>query len=88
MVLILELYNVRIEYYAVGSSDSKFTICFKNKDKEIESNVNGSLDTSSPNKFHLTCVVDGILYRSNIAFVENSVHLFNKVLLSTPILKQ
>lgn len=86
LILISELYDVKIEYCGVGSSDSKFNICFKNKDTEIESNVRGSLDTSSSNKFHLTCVVDGTMYRSNIAFIENSVHLFNKVL-STLILK-
>jgi len=80
LVFVLELYDVRIEYCGVGSSNSKFNVCFKNKDTEIESNVIGSLDTSSPNKFHLTCVVDGTLYRSNIAFIENSVNLFNKVL--------
>jgi len=86
LYLISELYDVRIEYCGVGSSDSRFNICFKNKDTEIESNVRGSLDTLSSNKFHLTCIVDGTLYRSNIAFIENSVHLFNKVLLSTLIL--
>lgn len=85
--LVSELYDVSIEYCAVGSSDSKFNICFKNKDSEIKSNVNGTLDTSSPNKFHLTCVVDGTLYKSNVAFVQNSVNLFNKVLLLTHIFK-
>lgn len=82
MILVTELYDVRIEYCGVGSSNSRFIVCFKNKDTEIESNVTGSLDTSSPNKFHLTCVVDGTLYRSNIAFIENSINLFNKVLLT------
>ncbi|XP_060862861.1 methylcrotonoyl-CoA carboxylase subunit alpha, mitochondrial isoform X1 [Metopolophium dirhodum] len=73
-----EMYDVRIEYCGVGSSNSRFNVSFKNKDTEIESNVIGSLDTSSPNRFHLTCIVDGTLYKSNIAFIENSVHLFNK----------
>jgi len=81
-VLVSEMYDVRIEYCGVGSSNSRFNVSFKNKDTEIESNVIGSLDTSSPNRFHLTCVVDGTLYKSNIAFIENSVHLFNKVLFS------
>lgn len=74
------MYDVKIEYCGVGSSNSRFNVCFKNKDTEIESNVIGSLDTSSPNRFHLTCVVNNTLYRSNIAFIENSIHLFNKVL--------
>lgn len=51
-----------------------------NNDTAIESNVNGNLDISKANNFQLTCVVDGTLYKSNIAFIENSVHLFNKVL--------
>lgn len=77
---IIELYNVNIEYYGVGSSDSKFKVLFKNKDVDIECNVSGSLDISQPNKFHLICVVDGTLYKSNVAFLENSIHLFNKVI--------
>lgn len=80
LVLVSEMYDVRIEYCGVGSCNSSFNVCFKNKDTEIESNVIGSLDTSSPNRFHVTCIVDGTLYRSNIAFIENSIHLFNKVL--------
>lgn len=77
----LEFYDVKIEYYGVGSNNSKFKIYFKNKDADVESNVYGSLDTSRPNKFHLLCEVDGTLYKSNVAFLENSIHLFNKVLL-------
>ncbi|XP_025425003.1 uncharacterized protein LOC112693939 isoform X2 [Sipha flava] len=73
-----EFYDVSIEYYEVGSNNSKFKINFKNKDVDIESNVNGSLDPSRPNKFHLICEVDGTLYKSNAAFLENSIHLFNK----------
>lgn len=63
----------------MGSSDSKFKICFKNNNKDVECNVNGSLDISSSNKYNLTCVVDGILYKSVIAFLGNTIYLFNKV---------
>lgn len=74
------MYDVSVEYCEVGSNNSNFIVCFKNKDIVVKSNVNGSLDPSQPNKFHLTCVVDGTTYKSNVAFLENSVHLFNKVL--------
>lgn len=76
---ISELYDVSVEYFGVGSNNSNYKISFKNKGTDIEANVNGSLDTSLPNKFHLMCEVDGTLYRSNIAFLENSVHMFSKV---------
>lgn len=76
-----ELYNITVEYCGVGSSNSKFKICYKTKDTDIKSDITGKLDVSQPNKIHLTCVVDGTLYRSDIAFLENSVHLFNRVLI-------
>lgn len=63
----------------MGSSNSKFKICFKNKDKDVELILNGSLDISLPGKYHLVCVVDGTLHKSVIAFLENSIYLFNKV---------
>lgn len=78
---ILGLYDVNIEYCGVGSNNCIFKIYFKNKNVDIESSVNGSLDISRPNKFHLICEVDGTLYKSNVAFLQNSIHLFNKVLL-------
>lgn len=80
-ISISELYDVMVEYCEVGSSNSKFKICYKNKDTDIKSDMTGKLDVSQPNKVHLTCVVDGTLYRSNIVFLENSVHLFNRVLI-------
>lgn len=79
-MFFIELYDVNVEYIGVGSNDRSFKICFNNKHIAVESKVNGNLDTSQPNKIHLNCVVDGTLYRSNVAFLENSVHLFNKVL--------
>lgn len=73
------MYDANIEYLEVGSNNSNFKVCFNNKHTNIESNVIGNLDTSQPNKYNLTCVVDGTIYRSNVAFLKNSIHLFNKV---------
>lgn len=64
----------------MGSSSSKYKICFKHSDTNIELNASGSLDTTVPNKCQLMCTVDGTLYKSNIAVLQNSIHLFNKVL--------
>lgn len=80
IICISELYDVNIEYCEVGSNESKFKIYFKNNGTDIESNVYGCLDISEANNFQLACVVDGIMYKSNVAFIENSIHLFDKVL--------
>lgn len=79
--IISELYDVSVEYFETGSAYSRFKVLFKNKDTDVESDVSGSLDVSQPNKIRLTCVVDGTMYKSDIAFIENSIYLFNKVLL-------
>lgn len=78
---ISELYDVSIEYCKVGSNESKLKICFKNNGRDIESTVCGCLDITEANNIQLTCIVDGTMLKSDVAFIENSIHLFDKVLL-------
>ncbi|XP_050421823.1 methylcrotonoyl-CoA carboxylase subunit alpha, mitochondrial isoform X2 [Adelges cooleyi] len=73
-----ETYDCTVEYDSVGSNEPTFKMNIKNKNAKEVSTVSGNLDLSQLNKTLLTCVLDNIVYKCNVAFVDSSIHMFNK----------
>ncbi|XP_050541609.1 methylcrotonoyl-CoA carboxylase subunit alpha, mitochondrial [Daktulosphaira vitifoliae] len=71
-----EIYEASIQYENVGSNDPIFIINLKNKNNEVKSIITGNLDMSQFNKNNLTCVLDDIMCKSKVSFVDKSIYLF------------